>query len=71
MIDFELYRIFVIVAEEENITKASERLNISQPALTKQIKNIQATNPNTILSIPLVAPLITQMSSIIAKAINK
>lgn len=41
MIDFELYRIFVVVAEEENITKASERLNISQPALTKQIKNLE------------------------------
>lgn len=41
MVDFELYRIFVVVAEEENITKASERLNISQPALTKQIKNLE------------------------------
>lgn len=41
MIDFELYRIFVIVAEEENITKASEKLNISQPALTKHIKNLE------------------------------
>lgn len=41
MIDFELYRIFVVVAEEKNITKASERLNISQPALTKQIKNLE------------------------------
>lgn len=41
MIDFELYRIFVVVAKEENITKASEKLNISQPALTKQIKNLE------------------------------
>lgn len=41
MIDFELYRIFVIVAEEENITKASEKLNISQPALTKHMKNLE------------------------------
>lgn len=41
MIDFELYRIFVAVAEEENITKASEKLNISQPAITKQIKNLE------------------------------
>lgn len=41
MIDFELYRIFVSVAEEENITKASEKLNISQPAITKQIKNLE------------------------------
>ena len=41
MIDFELYRIFVAVAKEENITKASERLSISQPAITKQIKNLE------------------------------
>lgn len=41
MIDFELYRIFVTVATEENITKASDKLNISQPAITKQIKNLE------------------------------
>ena len=35
------YRIFVAVAEEENITKASDKLNISQPAITKQIKNLE------------------------------
>ena len=41
MIDFELYRMFVAVAKEENITKASEQLSISQPAITKQIKNLE------------------------------
>jgi DNA-binding transcriptional LysR family regulator len=41
LIDFELYRIFVAVAEEENITRASDKLNISQPAITKQIKNLE------------------------------
>lgn len=41
MIDFELYRIFVAVAEEENITKASDKLSIAQPAITKQIKNLE------------------------------
>jgi len=41
MIDFELYRIFVAVAKEENMTKASEQLSISQPAITKQIKNLE------------------------------
>lgn len=41
MIDFELYRIFVAVAKEENITKASTKLNISQPAITKQIRNLE------------------------------
>lgn len=41
MINLELYRIFKVVAEEENITKASERLNISQPAVTKHIHNLE------------------------------
>ena len=41
MIDLELYKIFKIVANEENITKASQRLNISQPAVTKHIKNLE------------------------------
>ena len=41
MINLELYRIFYIVAEIGNITKASEILCISQPAVTKQIKNLE------------------------------
>lgn len=41
MINLELYKIFVFVAKEENITKASEKLSISQPAVTKHIKNLE------------------------------
>jgi len=41
MINFELYRIFKIVADEENLTKASEILHISQPAVTKHIRNLE------------------------------
>lgn len=41
MVNLELYKIFVIVAKEENITKASNILNISQPAVTKHIKNLE------------------------------
>ena len=40
-IDFELYRIFYVVANNGNITKASEELNISQPAISKTIKNLE------------------------------
>lgn len=40
-IDFELYRIFYTVANHKNITKASEELNISQPAISKSIKNLE------------------------------
>ena len=41
MVNLELYRIFKIVAEkEENLTKASGILHISQLAVTKHIKNL-------------------------------
>ncbi len=42
MINLELYKIFKIVADEENITKASQRLNVSQPAITKHIRNLES-----------------------------
>lgn len=41
MVNLELYRIFKIVADEENLTKASEALSISQPAVTKHIHNLE------------------------------
>ena len=40
-IDFELSRIFYVVANHCNITKASEELSISQPAISKSIKNLE------------------------------
>ena len=40
-IDFELYRIFYTVANHGNITKASDELLISQPAISKSIKNLE------------------------------
>ncbi len=40
-IDFELYRIFYVVANHSNITKASEELSISQPAISKSIKSLE------------------------------
>lgn len=41
MIDLELYKFFYEVASIGNITKASEKLNISQPALSKRIQNLE------------------------------
>lgn len=41
MINLELYRIFYVVAIYKNITKASEVLKISQPAVSKHIKNLE------------------------------
>lgn len=41
MPNLELYRIFKIIAEEGNLTKASNKLFISQPAVTKHIHNLE------------------------------
>lgn len=41
MIDFELYKIFKLIADDENLTKTSTKLFISQPALSKHIKNLE------------------------------
>ena len=40
-IDYELYRVFYYVANLGNITLASKKLNISQPAVSKSIKNLE------------------------------
>ena len=40
-INLEYYKIFYEVAKEQNITKASENLHISQPAISKTIKILE------------------------------
>jgi len=41
MLDNRLLYNFLIVAEEENITKAAKRINITESALSKQISNLE------------------------------
>jgi len=41
-VDTRLLRYFAAVAQEGNLTRAAERLYVSQPALTKQIKQLES-----------------------------
>lgn len=40
-IDLELYRVFYVVAKHKHMTKASEELCISQPAISQSIKKLE------------------------------
>ena len=40
-IDLELYRVFYTVAKHKHMTKASEELHISQPAISQSIKKLE------------------------------
>ena len=40
-INFEYYRIFVLIAESKSISRAAQALNISQPAVTKELKTLE------------------------------
>ena len=40
-VNLELYRYFYVVANNKNMTKASEELHISQPALSQSIKKLE------------------------------
>lgn len=40
-INFELYKIFFVVANNKSISKGAEKLLISQPAVTQAIKNLE------------------------------
>lgn len=40
-VDLELYRVFYIVAKNKHMTRASEELHISQPAISQSIKKLE------------------------------
>ena len=40
-VNFELYKIFAYVAKNKNITKAANELHITQPSISKSIKNLE------------------------------
>lgn len=40
-VDLELYRVFYVVARNKHMTKASEELHISQPAISQSIKKLE------------------------------
>ena len=47
-VDLELYRVFYTVAKHKHMTKASEELHISQPAISQSIKKLEDQRGGTL-----------------------
>ena len=48
--DLRVLKYFLVVAREENITKAAELLHVSQPAISRQIAQLEEELGATIIS---------------------
>lgn len=47
-VDLELYRVFYVVAKNKHMTRASEELHISQPAISQSIKKLEGVLGGTL-----------------------
>jgi len=69
-INLELYKLFYIVAKCQNITKASKELYISQPALSKSIKNLETQLNCDLFKRSKKGVTLTQAGEILYKCVN-
>ena len=70
-VNLELYRIFYVVAKHKNITKASKELCISQPAVSKHIKNLEESLGITLFIRTPKGLIITESGEAILKKVKE
>ncbi|QKV97016.1 LysR family transcriptional regulator [Streptomyces sp. NA02950] len=68
-VDTRLLRYFVAVAEEGSLTHAAQRLFVSQPALTKQIKQLEARLGTTLFTRSRTGMVLTGSGRALAKRV--
>ncbi|WP_431958278.1 LysR family transcriptional regulator [Nocardia lijiangensis] len=66
-VDTRLLRYFAAVAEEGNLTRAAERLYVSQPALTKQIKQLETLLGATLFTRSRAGMALTEAGRVLAQ----
>lgn len=70
-LNLNLYRIFYYVAKEKNITKASKKLFISQPAISKSLKKLEEELEVTLFYRNLNGVELTEAGKILFSYIEK
>ncbi|MFH8976121.1 LysR family transcriptional regulator [Streptomyces sp. NPDC017890] len=68
-VDTRLLRYFAAVAEEGSVTRAAERLFVSQPALTKQIRQLEAGLGVTLFTRSRTGMALTEPGRALAKRV--
>ncbi len=71
MIDWDKLRIFYIVAQTKNITKASERLGVSQSAVSRQITTLEASLKTPLFHRRARGLLLTEQGEILLKTVSE
>ena len=74
--EFRHLRYFIAVAEELNFTRAAERLNVSQPPLSRQIRQLEdelgvplfARDPKGVYLTPTGEIFLTESRRLVAQA---
>jgi DNA-binding transcriptional LysR family regulator len=70
MLDWDKLRIFYIVAQTKNITKASERLGVSQSAVSRQITTLEASLKTSLFHRRARGLLLTEQGEILLKTVS-
>lgn len=69
-VDTRLLRYFVAVAEEGSLTRAAERLFVSQPALTKQIKQLETRLGVRLFTRSRIGMTLTEPGEVLAERVS-
>ncbi len=71
MLDWDKLRVFYVVAQTKNITKAGERLNVSQSAISRQITGLEASLNTQLFHRRARGLLLTEQGEILLKTVSE
>jgi DNA-binding transcriptional LysR family regulator len=71
MLDWDKLRVFYVVAQTKNITKAGERLNVSQSAISRQITGLESSLNTQLFHRRARGLLLTEQGEILLKTVSE